>query len=268
MGKLTLIEIIFLHLALQILALIVTFVALYISGIQLQPKVDKTLAKLMLRFGSKVQVGDISQSANLRLDQALMAGLLPSTQLGLYVVAVSAAALPQALSHAVRIVIAPTIAQEESPAQRAMILEQMFRKYLIVGLTVTILIAGVLPWVIPMVYGAKFSEALWPAELLLLATLLGGAKEVLIGGAQALGNPWLGSRAELVALGITLVLLPFLLLKVGILGAAIATAAAYATHLIIMVHGLKRSHEISPRALFNLRFSGLVYSARKLVAGQ
>jgi O-antigen/teichoic acid export membrane protein len=79
-----------------------------------------------------------------------------------------------------------------------------------------------------------------------------GAKDVLAGGAQALGNPWLGSKAQLVALVVTLVLLYFLLPALGIIGAAIATAAAYATQLAMAIADLHRIHHIAPIKLFGL----------------
>jgi O-antigen/teichoic acid export membrane protein len=249
-GRLRLLDIILLHLGLQLLGLITTLFALWKSGIGLGLRPDLSLARPMLKFGRRVQLGDASQLANIRMDQALMAGLLPATQLGLYVVAVSAGNLSQILSTTVRMVITPSIARQDTALERIAMLQETFRKYLVLSFIATVVISLILPLAIPLVYGGDFKSAIWPAEILLLGAFLTGAKEVLVGGAHALGDPWLGSRAELVALIITVVLLPILLMAMGILGAAIAVTVAYATQLTMMIHGLNRRHTISPRALF------------------
>jgi O-antigen/teichoic acid export membrane protein len=258
LGRLTLLDIIVLHLGLQLLGLIATLVALWRSGIGLSLRADLSLAKPMLKFGRRVQLGDASQLANMRLDQALMAGLLPPAQLGIYVVAVSAGNLSQILSTTVRMVITPSIAQKDTVSERVTMLQQTFRKYLAVSFVATLIISLVLPLAIPLVYGSAFRSAIWPAEVLLVGAFLTGAKEVLVGGAHALGDAWLGSSAEVVALIITLILLPILLMAMGILGAAIAVTAAYATQFIMLLYGLNRRHTISPRALFGPRRRDLI----------
>ena len=91
-----------------------------------------------------------------------------------------------------------------------------------------------------------------PAEVLLLGVLFIGAKEVLAGAAQALGDPWSGSQAHLWALGVTVILLYLLLPSWGIMGAAAATTTAYATQLVIVTYRLRRLHGISPADLFRI----------------
>ena len=59
-----------------------------------------------------------------------------------------------------------------------------------------------------------------------------------------------GSKASLTALVFTLVLLYTLLPKFGIMGAAIATAAAYFVELSVVLYGLHQAHAISPLSLF------------------
>jgi O-antigen/teichoic acid export membrane protein len=258
LGRLTLLDIIFLHLGLQLTGLIATLFALWKSGIGFDLRPNLSLARPMLKFGSRVQLGDASQLANIRLDQALMAGLLPPTQLGLYVVAVSAGNLSQILSSTVRMVMTPSIARKHTALERVTMLQETFRKYLALSFVATVIISLALPLAIPLAYGGDFKSAVWPAEVLLLGAFLTGAKEVLVGGAHALGDPWLGSQAELVALIITAILLPILLIAMGILGAAMAVTVAYATQLIMMIHGLNRRHTISPRALFGPRPRDLI----------
>lgn len=257
LGRLTLINIIALHFFLNAIVLIGTLVALARANIRPGVQTDTALGKEMLRYGSKVHVGTITGLANLSLDQVLMVAWLPPAFLGLYVVAVSAAGLSQMLSQAVQTVATPGIAQKETQPERAGVLEGVFRRYWLLSLLLNLAIAAILPVVIPFVFGVGFKPSVWPAEVLLLGSLFYGASQVLAGGAQALGNPWLGSKASLVALITTITLLYVLLPALGIMGAAIATTAAYATALGVVIYGLKRTHAISPLGLFRFNLGDL-----------
>lgn len=256
-GRLTLIDILFLHLFLNVAVLVGTLA--FLSKARIRPgfEVDTTRAKQMLRYGSKVHVGNISGQANLNLAQVLMAAWLSPIYLGLYVVAMSAAGLSQIFSQAVQTVATPGIAQKSSEAERTAVLQGVFRQYWVISLLVAFAIGIALPAVIPLAFGAEFKDSIWPAEVLLLGSCVVGAKQVLAGGAQALGDPWLGSKAQLYALVLTVVLLYFLLPRMGIMGAAIATTSAYSAELALVILGLQRAHSISALSLFRFKWSDL-----------
>ena len=113
-------------------------------------------------------------------------------------------------------------------------------------------VAAILPFGIPLVFGPEFGDAIWVAEVLLVGSLLIGARDVLSGGANALGDPWLSSKAQLCAFVATVVLLCALLPRFGILGAAVSSSAAYAIQLGIIVRGLHVSHAIRSISLFHI----------------
>ena len=58
-------------------------------------------------------------------------------------------------------------------------------------------------------------------------------------------------------MAITVVLLWALLPVIGLMGAAIATAAAYLAELIVVIYGLRRTHSISPGSLFRFKLGDL-----------
>ncbi len=142
----------------------------------------------MFKYGAKVQIGSVMGMANMSLDQVMMAAWLPPDRLGLYVVAVSAASMAQVFSQAVQIVLTPSITQKESPAERASVLQGAFRRYWLLSFLATLGIAAMLPLAIPLVFGANFKEAIWPAEVLLLGIFFIGAKEVLGAGRTGIGR--------------------------------------------------------------------------------
>jgi O-antigen/teichoic acid export membrane protein len=251
-GRLSIINIVLLHLSLNVVALIATLVALARNGIYAGLAADFGLAKRMLRYGLKAHVGQVSGLANLNLDQALIAAWLAPSYLGLYVVAVSSAGLLQMLAGSVQTVSMPSIAGKASPAESHDLLRLVFRRYWLVSILIMLVIAAALPTIVPLIFGGRFRPAVWPAEILLLASLFKGAEQVLGGGAGALGNPWLSSKANLTALVITGGLLYALLPTLGIMGAAIASAAAYLAELSVVLYGLHRTHSISTLSLFRV----------------
>jgi len=258
LGHLTIINIVVLHLLLNLFALLATLVALARNGIYLGFEIDLGLIKRMLWYGLRGHVGQVSGLANLNLDQALMAAWLAPAYLGLYVVAVSSAGLLQILAGSVQTVSMPGIARKESSAASRDLLRLVFRRYWLVSILIMVVIAVALPAIMPLVFGGRFRPAVWPAEVLLLASLFKGAEQVLGGWAGALGNPWLSSKANMAALVVTVGLLYALLPTLGIMGAAIATASAYLVELSVVLYGLHRAHAISPLSLFRVGRANLV----------
>jgi len=266
LGRLTLSNIILLLVLFHATGLAAGLVALWRAGVRLSLGVDGLLAKRMLKYGAKVHVGSVSGLANSSLDQVLMAALLPSRYLGLYVAAVGASGVAQVFSQAVQMVSTPSIAQRESVEERTALLRAVFRRYWILSLPLAVALAAILPFGIPIIFGADFKDAIWAAEILLIGSLLIGARDVLSGGANALGDPWLGSKAQLWAMGATVILLCALLPVLGIIGAAIASATACAVQLGVIVYGLRVSYAIPSAELFRIDH-GDIASAFQIFTG-
>lgn len=248
-GALTPRGIVALQLWLGVVTLLGALVALWRAGLARGVRIDRALTKPMLAYGIKVHAGNLSQVANLRVDQAFVANGLPAAQLGLYTTAVGAAGIVGILSNAIGTVVTPSIARGHSAAAKADKVRAAFRSYWIGGLAATVCLAAAMPFLIPLVYGPGFKAAVGPAIVLVFATFVLGAKEVLASAALGLGDPWLGSRSEIISAVVTFTLLAALLPVLGIMGAAIASLAAYATQLVVVIHGLTRTHHISFRSL-------------------
>jgi len=255
-DRLTIPAVVVTHLSLNSLAMGIALGLLLWQPDRISLSVEPGLARTMVRYGLKVHVGSISSLSNVRLDQLLMAAWSPAAQLGIYAAAVGAAGVTQTVSHAVRTVLTPQITRETDRGRQVILLESVFRRYWWFTLAITPVFGLALWWALPLVYGESFRPAVWTAEVLLLGTLSLGAKEVLAAGARALDQPWMSSRAEVVGLVVTLVLLPILLPTMGILGAAVASLAAYTTALVVLAISLRRGYAVSFRSLFGLGAAG------------
>ena len=240
-GRLDVMHVILMLLLLSVLQTAFALIGLRSTGMAAQPHFDLKLAGKLLRYGLKYYFGSISQLGNERLDQMLMSIWLSPVQLGLYVAALSAASVNDALAFAVRNVSMPRIAGAAED-RKAILLSQVFRKFFVVSLLSTAAMAVVLPVAIPLVFGNQFRGAIWSSEILLLAGLFLGWTGVLTYGALAMNNPVLSSRSAAVALVVTMATLPPLLYYMGILGAAIASLIAYVIQFFVVAAALRKSH--------------------------
>jgi O-antigen/teichoic acid export membrane protein len=241
-----------LNITLQSLLLVFLVMVMKRAGLRICRRFDQVLATRMWDYARQVQVGDFAQAINLRVDQVLIAGFLPPKHLAFYAIAVSCAAMSQALCEAVKMVVTPSVSSKRTPQEATALLELAFRKYWLVSVVGILFLAIRIPSLIPFLLGDRFQP------VLLLAGLFGGAKDVLSGGAQALDSPFLCARAELVALVVTVSLLLLLLPTMGIMGAAVASAVAYMAQLVVIAHGLHQQHQIAPGALFRVQLRDVI----------
>ncbi len=252
LGRLTVRAVIVWQMYLNLAVMFVSLGLLFAHRIPVGFHIHAPLIQQMLRYGLQVHIGTVFGNANLRLDQVLMAAWVSPTQLGLYVVAVSAASVSGVLSRAVGVVATPAIARVVDAQERVSLIQSIFRNYWLAGFVLKLGFAIVLPWGVPLVYGAEYREAVLVAEVLLLASLFFDASYVLMSGTRALGAPWLASRTEIVASVVTVVFLLVLLPLVGIIGAAITSLLAYATAFSMLVLGLRRRYNVSVKELFRV----------------
>jgi O-antigen/teichoic acid export membrane protein len=236
MHRLTVIRVVLLQLLLSYVTLLLGSVVLLREGVVFSPKyVDIKLARKLLRFGSRAYVGTLSGTITQRLDQTLVAAWFPAAQLGLYSVAVSTAGATDTITFAFRTVASGTIAQKASAADKWTELRRTLAQFLPILLIGAGLLALFLPKLVPLLYGSAFRGAVLPAEILLFGQAVYGTKTLLTSAAEAFGDSWLGSKAELAGLGPIGLLLLLLLPKYGIMGAAVATAVGSSIQLAVMI---------------------------------
>ena len=240
-GELSVMNVSLLQLALSYLTLVAGALVLMRDGISFSPSsFDLGTAKQLFAFGAKAYIGTLSGTLNQRLDQALLAAWFPAAQLGLYSVASSAAGATDTIGFAFRTVASGRIAQRATTEDKFSELRAILARFWLVLLLGTAALAACLPKLVPLLYGAGFRAAVLPAELLLIAQIFYAAKNLLISAAEAFGDSWLGSKAELIGLAPTVLLLVILLPKLGILGAALASVTAYGVQFTVIAWGFSR----------------------------
>jgi O-antigen/teichoic acid export membrane protein len=190
---------------------------------------DRQLFKPMLVYGFPCLASTFPIILNLRLDQMLMAGLLPPGMLGLYVAAVAWAAAINPLMNAVGSVLFPKVASEVEQTARLRSFSRGCRLAALLALTTAPILMALTPWGLSLIFGRKFQAAI-PAGLILVpAGAIAAMNSVIEEGMRGLGNPMAVLHAELAGLVVTGVSLYLLLRPMGIVGASLASMLGYST---------------------------------------
>jgi O-antigen/teichoic acid export membrane protein len=198
-------------------------------------RVRPALWPKMVRYGLPLAAGGAPQVMNQRVDQLLMAGLLPREELGIYAVAVAWAALALLPANALAGVVFSKVAGiEDVPTKLRYVVRSTFAVVAITAFT-ALALGLPAPWVIPWVTTAEFGESAPVAAVLLVSLIFAGTTRVLQDGMKGLGVPSLVLYSEVTALACILAATPPLILRLGAIGAAWAVLAGRLASLGVAV---------------------------------
>ncbi len=196
------------------------------GGRRLLGRPDARLAREIVSYGSRGQVGGLIMLLNLRLDFAFLGAMAGPAVLGTYSVASKFAELLRLPGTALTWVCYPQLAGASADAASSRARRYLRPALLTVGLAVppAFVLSGP---VISLLYGARFADAVPQAHVLLAGMLLGGASGVASAYLYARGRPGTNSLALGIGLVLTVVLDLVLIPRHGAMGAAWASTIAY-----------------------------------------
>jgi O-antigen/teichoic acid export membrane protein len=204
-------------------------------------RVDLSLARQVWLYAIRGQVGNVMLLVNLRLDFVIVDLVAGPAALGIYAVASKYAELLRQPSDAVLWVAYPRFARGGGAAPVAAARATMRRAGLAVAAG-AIPLAVLSPLVIPVLFGAPFAPAVLPACILLIGLAGEGVAAVAIAYLYGHGMPGIASTGVGLGVVVTVVLDLLLIPKMGIVGAAVASTAAYiSTTLACLAFFLRKS---------------------------
>ena len=226
-------------------------------GAPLGGRPDPALGRRMVAFGLRSQEGGILTLLNLRLDVVILGALAGPAQVGVYVVASKYAELlrlpglaltwvtyPDFSRRAASVSSEGSVAPEAPPsraaARRAGRPFPTMGRLLAFGVFAGVLLAASAFVVLPAVYGEQFSSAAWPAAVISLGLVAEPAAGVASGFLLGSGRPGLNSLVLGGGFAVTLALDLLLIPRHGSLGAAWASAVAYLTTDVLLIHAWRR----------------------------
>jgi O-antigen/teichoic acid export membrane protein len=204
----------------------------------------------MLGYGVPTVLTHVPQLLNLRLDQVLMAALLPAQTLGFYVVAVTWSSAVGHLPNALAVVLLPRTASQPDSTQQRAVFAQGSRLAVLSALSVASIVAMATPWALPLLFGEQFLASIPVALVLVAAAAIAAVNGVLEEGLRGLGHPGTAFMAELVGLVATVGGLMLLLPRFGIMGAALASVLGYGTVAVCLAVFSLRLTGVPPLVLF------------------
>ena len=236
----------------------VVIVAVCVKQFALPKVVELRDAGTLLRYGLPSGLSAVPQFLNLRVDQMLIAAMLPTRQLGLYVAAVSWSAISGVVLNAAAPVISRRLAVERDVAVARSIFGRSTRAAVIVSALTAGAFAIVTPAAMAFVYGGAFREAVPIAIVLSAANAFVMINTVLEEGLRGLGDTPTILKCELAGFAATALALALLLRPMGIMGAAVASVAGYSAVTAALGVSLRR-HDLTFEAAFRPRGADVRY---------
>jgi O-antigen/teichoic acid export membrane protein len=201
-----------------------------------------------LRFGLPAGAGELVMLAMLRVDVLIVAFFLPLRDVGLYAVATALAEILWIVPDGVAQVVLPTTARDPSATRTP----RLIRATLIVTGGAGIVLVLVARPLIDLAFGSAFGHAAVAVPLLAVASLAGGVWKIVSSEVVALGHTrprlWSAIAGLVVMVAIDLVAVPSL----GIAGAALGSACAYAVAAAVITRSWASATRSSTRVLLGL----------------
>jgi O-antigen/teichoic acid export membrane protein len=196
---------------------------------------DVILLKQSFRYSIRVHLGTLANLANGRLDQLIMTAIISTKSLGLYAFAVTLSEMLNQVASAISLAIMPKVAGESDMEVKRMIAIRSVRWTLLIGTIGAILLYVIAPYAIQLLWGNRFVESTPVVRVLLPGTVMLGIARTLCSTMRGIDKPMAGTWAELASLAVMIPMLIYLLPRLGIVGAGIASSCGYAVNGIVLV---------------------------------
>ncbi|SNX65350.1 O-antigen/teichoic acid export membrane protein [Streptomyces sp. TLI_55] len=188
----------------------------------------------VLRYGARGQLGNLLMLVNLRLDFLLVSVLSGPAVLGVYAVASKFAEVMRLPAVAMQYVLYPRLARG-SPRLAGEELHRLLPRALALTAALAPPMAAASAFVLPLLYGRDFTDAVVPACILLGGLAVEGATAVSTAYLFGVGRPGTNSWGMACGVAVTVVLDLLLIPPFEAVGAAVASGSAYLVTAVVLV---------------------------------
>lgn len=189
-----------------------------------------------LNYGIKAHLSNIMAFLNERLDMFLVNGFLNPAAVGIYSIAVQIVEKLWMLSQSVSTVILPRISELKDEEEiRKQLTPLISRWVLMTTLVLSVLLAFIAPYLIPLLFGKGFVNSGTALQIMLPGIVLGSASRVLSNDFAARGRPEINTYLAIITLSINVAGNLIMIPKMGINGAALATTISYVVNAFLKI---------------------------------
>ena len=190
--------------------------------------------KRTLSYGWKAHLGNILTFINYKADIFLTNLFLGPAAVGVYVIAVALAEKLWLVSQAVSTVLLPRLSQLSSDEGKRKELTPLVARWVLLTTLLGAFAVGVLAeFLLTLVFGPEYKDALVPLWILLPGIVLISASRVMANDIAARGRPELNMYTAIAVASINVIGNLILIPSYGLPGAAAATTIAYTLDLIL-----------------------------------
>jgi O-antigen/teichoic acid export membrane protein len=187
------------------------------------------LTRPIFRYGTRNLLAGVAWTVNSRLDQMLMTWFLSPQQIGSYVAATGFAGILVATAQAFASLMLPRITRCAQLIDAGVVIRSALRAALAVLVPAAGLLSLAAPWLMVRLYGRDFAGGALAAQILVVGAVALGLNQVMYEALRALNQPFGVAVGELSGTIVSFLALWALLPRLGITGAALASAASYST---------------------------------------
>ena len=220
-----------------------------------RPELKNVVAtgKLLLHYGIRSWGVDILGALSGQADQVLIVRFLSPSAMGIYVVAANLARLIGIFQTSTVMVLFPRVA-----AQRTSVVVSVTSLAARVTTAVTLVSALLIGLAGPPVLGAVYGSAYMRDgtivfRIILLEAVFGGATQIVAQAFMAAGRPGVVTVVQTAGVGIGLALMPFLILKFGVAGAAAALLISALVRFTLTLFCFRAILDVPPLSLIPKR---------------
>ena len=206
---------------------------------RLRPRFDAAFSREALRLGLAGQVGNVLTFVNLRLDLLLVPALLRLDLAGIYFVATRVSEVVGQVSTASAAMLFPHVAAN-GKARETSTTERATRLTLLVTFVLAVVLAVAAPMVLGSIFGPAYRVGFAALLILLLGMLPMALTRTLAADLKGRGRPGVVSAATGVGAAVTVIADLVLIPRLGIEGAAVASALAYAVTALVLLGCYRR----------------------------
>lgn len=204
------------------------------EGVTFWPRLNRGVMKSTLGYGMKGYVGNLLQFFNYRLDTLIVNAFIGPAGVGIYGASVTFAELLWQLPNSVGFVIFPKAAGTDHESMNRFT-PKVFWIVLAISFMGAVVLALLGKLLIHVILSDSFMGAYVPLLALLPGVVLLGAGKVLVNDIAGRGYPHYNSIISGLTLVITIALDLLLIPRMGIVGAALASTAAYSATFVLAV---------------------------------
>jgi O-antigen/teichoic acid export membrane protein len=195
--------------------------------------------KKVVKFSSQLFLANAIYMVNTRADMLLVGYFLTSKDVGIYAIAVAIAGVFRMIPGVISTVTYPMMSEYYNKGMHQaneLLINKIMKHVLIISSIVGILIIFSAPDIIFWLFGPEFLPAVMPLTLLIFSMLFFGSLAATGSAFSAAGRPDISFKLNLVWLVPNIALDILLIPRLGITGAAIATAVSMFIGGILGIH--------------------------------